>query len=313
MYKEIEIPNIDMEPLAHNLGNTFIQRQDLYARQMDDGRYICVREPLESRHLIAHLQGKITLGTYLLDEDSQARYIVLDADDDRQLVSMIYLATKLTSEDVPSYLETSRRGGHLWLFFGQQVPGRDARVFGKTLMETHGLEGIELFPKQDRLRSGPGSLVRLPFGIHRRSGKRYGFITLSGRPLANTLSEQIQALGESQTVSESAFGGYRDLGSQPKGKAVSPDLETPDGTLSQRIKDSVSVHDFVSQYIELSPVGRGLCPFHSDNRKSFSVNTEENYWNCFAGCGGGSIIDFWMKLNDCDFKTAVRELAEKLL
>ncbi len=83
--------------------------------------------------------------------------------------------------------------------------------------------------------------------------------------------------------------------------------------MSERIKASVTVLDFVGQYVELSPNGRGLCPFHDDQRSSFSVNIEQNYWSCFAGCGGGSIIDFWMKWRKCDFKTAVKELAKMLL
>lgn len=36
-------------------------------------------------------------------------------------------------------------------------------------------------------------------------------------------------------------------------------------------------------------------------------------WNCFSGCGGGSVIDFWMKMKDCDFSEAVRDLAQILL
>ena len=73
------------------------------------------------------------------------------------------------------------------------------------------------------------------------------------------------------------------------------------------------MQDFVSQYVELSHAGRGLCPFHDDQNASFSVNAERNYWHCFAGCGGGSIIDFWMKWQGCDFAEAVHELAELLL
>ena len=34
--------------------------------------------------------------------------------------------------------------------------------------------------------------------------------------------------------------------------------------------------------------GCGLIDLHP----SFGVNTEGNYWHCFAGCGGGSVIDF---------------------
>lgn len=36
----------------------------------------------------------------------------------------------------------------------------------------------------------------------------------------------------------------------------------------------------------------GLCPFHDDNRDSFSVNIETSQWICFAGCGKGNYYDF---------------------
>jgi DNA primase len=57
----------------------------------------------------------------------------------------------------------------------------------------------------------------------------------------------------------------------------------------------------------------GLCPFHDDHNPSLGVNDEGNYWHCFAGCGGGSVIDFWMGWKKCDFTTAVKELTEMLL
>ena len=43
-------------------------------RQLDNGRYVCVREPLTQAHLEAHLRGDITLGTYLLDAESKGRF-----------------------------------------------------------------------------------------------------------------------------------------------------------------------------------------------------------------------------------------------
>lgn len=46
--------------------------------------------------------------------------------------------------------------------------------------------------------------------------------------------------------------------------------------------------------IELKRVGKSLmgkCPFHEDSSPSLSVDVEEGLWNCFAGCGGGSVID----------------------
>jgi DNA primase len=47
-------------------------------------------------------------------------------------------------------------------------------------------------------------------------------------------------------------------------------------------------------------VGVGHCPFHDDEHASFSVNKEGNYWNYFAGCGGGNIMQFkrkWEAIN----------------
>jgi DNA primase len=86
--------------------------------------------------------------------------------------------------------------------------------------------------------------------------------------------------------------------------------------VSEKIKASVTVLEFVSQYIDLKPTpggAIGLCPFHDDHHPSFGVNEAGNYWNCFAGCGGGSVIDFWIKWRGCDFTMAIRELAEMLL
>jgi hypothetical protein len=313
MLKEIDLPKSEIEPLAEGLANVFFQRHDLYARQMEDGSYLCIRKPLKTWHLKQHLAGELTLGAYVLDADSQANYIVIDADDKSELVTLAFMAAQLAEDDVPSYLETSRRGGHLWLFFERSVTGQQARTFGLGLLQKFGLEGIELFPKQTKLQNGPGSLIRLPFGVHRKSGERYGFITFDGHPLAPTLAAQVQLLSSPQNVPLAALQDYQQHAAKRPGKPVFQPVETSEGTLSQRIKASVTVLDFVSQYVELAPNGRGRCPFHDDHHASFSVNADQNYWHCFSGCGGGSIIDFWMKHKDCDFTAAVRELAGMLL
>jgi DNA primase len=92
-----------------------------------------------------------------------------------------------------------------------------------------------------------------------------------------------------------------------------------DAPVSERIKNAITIRQFVLRYVELSPRGMGLCPFHDDHNPSLSVNDEKNYWKCFAGCGSGSVIDFYMHYqqqvmgDECDFGTAVAELAEMLL
>jgi DNA primase len=68
-------------------------------------------------------------------------------------------------------------------------------------------------------------------------------------------------------------------------------LTAPEGaTRSEWVKASVTVLEFVSQYVGLKPTASGaigLCPFHDDHHLSFGINVEGSYWHCFAGCGGG--------------------------
>ena len=140
---------------------------------MPSGSYVCVHEPLNVGHLPGHLRGEITLGAHLLEQKSRARFLVLDADDAQAWERLGYLARVLAEEGVPTYVERSRRGGHLWLFLGPAVAGHEVRAFGKGLLAAHRIEGVELYPKQDQLADGPGSLIRMPFGLHRLTGRGY--------------------------------------------------------------------------------------------------------------------------------------------
>lgn len=316
MNKEIDIPRVELGRLVESLTDTFLVRRDLYARQLVDGRYVCIQKFLTPQHVIAHLKGDLTLGAYALNVDNRARFLAFDADDESQWSQLVRMAATLEAQGATAYLEASRRGGHLWLFFSRPVMGRAVREFGLGLAQVFQLDGIEMFPKQAALKTGPGSLIRMPFGVHQRTGERYGFFKPDGQPLATFLQEQVFILSHPQNVPPSVFQAFRSLGNtakESKEKAGNGPREAPTGTLSERIKGSVSVMEFVSQYVELSPNGRGLCPFHDDQQASFSVDVKRNYWHCFAGCGGGSIIDFWMKKQGCDFKQAVKELAGMLL
>jgi hypothetical protein len=239
-----EIPD-----LAEILSDTFIQRRDLYARQLANGSYVSVRKPLTEKHLIAHLKGTMTLGAYVLSPDSQARFVVIDADDDPQFERVINISRSLTSYDIPSYLESSRRGGHLWFFLEQPTPGEVARSFSYSLLRTYSLEETEFFPKQDKLYDGPGSLIRLPFGVHRKDRQRYGFITSNGEPIAVNFAEQIRLLANPQRVTQAALERFIAEHTISKEKPKFSKKRVIGDTLSEQIKRSVPVIEFVGQYV----------------------------------------------------------------
>lgn len=85
-------------------------------------------------------------------------------------------------------------------------------------------------------------------------------------------------------------------------------------TKIEKAKRDNPVEEVISRYgVELKSYGgngklKGLCPFHDDTTPSLSVTTSKGLWNCFAGCGGGSVIDFIMKAESVDEKKAVEIL-----
>lgn len=283
----------DRWKLIENLTRLFVNRDDLFAKQTPDGRYFLVRQPLNPRQMYLHLRGDFTMGTYVLDRESQAKYVVLDADDTIDGIAQIQ--RELARMNIPAYLEASRRGGHLWLFFEQKITGKYARGFGLAICREFSLD-LEVFPKQAQLVTGPGSLIRIPFGIHRKSGVRYEFVGMG------TLRQQVEALGHPQTVAPTTVAKYQYQ-------------ESPREYLVSRFARDIPIAEFIGQYVNLHPVASGfigLCPFHRDEMPSFGINVPENYWHCFAGCGGGDVVSFWMKWRGITYRQATTELEEYL-
>jgi hypothetical protein len=316
----------ELEPdVVASFAATFIPRWDTFSMQVQDGSYRragrknretgeFIPSPLTMSHIYRHLNGYLTLSAYMLAEDHTTSKMCLDADDVEEWGGLVSLASHLYLENIPTYLELSGRGGHLWFFFDKAWRGREVRRFGKQLQQAFGLETTELFPKQDQLRTGPGSAVRLPFGIHRAHNHRYHFVHPSGEELAPSIHEQIALLANPERIPSTflseVLSRSPELPPSPhfeKAKKVFGDSE------AERIKSAISVYDFVSQHIQLDRGGRGLCPFHDDHRESFSVNLQDNYWHCFACEIGGDLIQFYMRWYRVEFQDAVKELARMLL
>jgi DNA primase len=82
----------------------------------------------------------------------------------------------------------------------------------------------------------------------------------------------------------------------------------------QEIKERLSVADVVGQYVKLTRAGKsltGLCPFHKEKTPSFHVSVERGTYHCF-GCGeGGDIFSFVQKVEGTDFKSTLKQLAER--
>jgi DNA primase len=97
-----------------------------------------------------------------------------------------------------------------------------------------------------------------------------------------------------------------------------PTHHTPfGGGLIDDIKSRLDLAEVAGSYLELKREGRylrALCPFHPDhNTPSFTIYPDSQRWKCFGvSCGrSGDVLDLVQRLENWDFPTTLRSLAEK--
>ena len=81
---------------------------------------------------------------------------------------------------------------------------------------------------------------------------------------------------------------------------------------AQSIRDIVTMDQVLGLYGYRAKRGVMPCPFHGEKNPSLKIYPSTGGWHCF-GCGrGGSVIDFVMEQEGCNFMTAVRGLDKAL-
>ena len=136
------------------------------------------------------------MGVYPLLQDESCFFLAADFDkaDWREDVNAV--ARTCGDLRLPAALERSRsgKGGHLWWFFAEAIPGTLARRFGSHILtETMepqpevGLDSYDrLFPNQDTLpHGGFGNLIALPLQKGPRQLGNSVFLDERGEPYAD--------------------------------------------------------------------------------------------------------------------------------
>ncbi len=149
-------------------------------------------KPLDDGVVRMHLNGDITISLYAINPETQrSKWVAIDADFDGALDSLFRLQWELKQDGVDAALEQSRRGGHLWIFGAEPLLASECRIYVYNLALRLGVpvkggglkEGIEVFPRQDKLDHGEfGNAIRAPLGVHRKTNRRYWFYEAEATP-----------------------------------------------------------------------------------------------------------------------------------
>lgn len=191
----------------------FSGRENIYARQWaareGDAGYSPVEEPLTPAVIRNHLLGGITVGIYPIRLDGTCTFFALDLDitkaalekatgnqdASRQLrasirSTVLFLADKFLEQGLVPLLEDSGyKGRHLWFFLEHPETAETLHKLGQLILAwlspllPEGLH-LEFFPKQGSLKGkGLGNLIKVPLGIHRRTGRRALLLDSTGNVL----------------------------------------------------------------------------------------------------------------------------------
>ena len=77
---------------------------------------------------------------------------------------------------------------------------------------------------------------------------------------------------------------------------------------AQTIRDTVTMDQIVGLYGYKPKHGFICCPFHGEKAPSLKLYRETGGWHCYGCERGGSVIDFVMEHENCNFPTAVRAI-----
>lgn len=135
-----------------------------------------------------HLHGRATYAPYQLNDEGMVKWLCIDVDADTPEVdravmqeTVVQVARNIQHLMGPQHVLVENSGGrgfHVWVFFDDLVHASKAHALGHQLtnmIPDHDDFHIEVYPKQVASKLF-GNTVKLPLGIHQKTGNRCFFL-----------------------------------------------------------------------------------------------------------------------------------------
>ena len=175
--------------------------------------------PLDEVAIRGHLTGAQVMGVYPMLKNESCYFLAMDFDKENWLEDVGAIGETCREEGIPVAVERSRsgRGGHVWIFFSEEVPAVLARRLGSFLITQTMAKRYQmdmksydrLFPNQDTMpKGGFGNLIALPFQKEAMANGNSLFIDERGKPYSDQwgflVSVKKMFYKEVETVAEQA-------------------------------------------------------------------------------------------------------------
>ncbi len=275
---------------------TFPARDDVYSRWTDQG-WRPVREPLTGEVILAGLTGTgPSISGYMIAPGSVSHVLAYDFDTDNGFEQAFQLALFMEKEGLPAYVETSRRGAHLWCVMDQVKPAVAIRAAARGLLQAADLpdqdEHIEIRPGSDRVDAewhthvsgavvgtGLGHALRLPLMPHPKTGKTGRMLHPNGSRLGATMAEILLTM---EWASADSLVEWGSRWRRPPLTHLPPEYHNPHdfpedtSTASEILRELWGVHN-------ARPGASVRCPAHEDKMPSLSILRDDRRAICKAG------------------------------
>ena len=230
----------------------FAGREDTFGREeINNNRKRCVEqapEPLTEDVIRAHLKGEYTASTYVQRTNATARFLVIDLDISKKCLleegseaalrahlpnavnaaaQMLKLLKRLGLTGYPEF--SGYRGFHIWVFFTEWIPTRYVNMLTDVIESKwenpYPDLSIEYFPNKGRLKNGsPGQCIKLPYGVHIRTGKRSMLLDEQFREIPPDRTYLKELAQFSKQAVKRIIGAHVDEGELRDAKEVDRDL-----------------------------------------------------------------------------------------
>lgn len=146
------------------------------------------------KFLRQHLMGIKTYAPYQMSEDGKVKYLTFDLDSysdvtpeqiQEATISVVKRVNKKLGKGHCLVEHSGSKGYHVWIFFSKPIDVGYAFALGHDL--THDITlmhdiNIEVYPKQQSNTRTFGNTIKIPLGVHQKTGERCFFVNANFEP-----------------------------------------------------------------------------------------------------------------------------------